>query len=170
MFKGDYPLTEAAAQAKADWIPDTERLISCWVKAMPFLMITPHPVEFVQQGEDILMRFEEDDAERLVHMNSNDLSSQNGSSLLGYSQGFWQGNTLLVETTNIDSEAFDDQGTPVSKDIRLVERFTLSEDEQRLDYRISIFDSETFAQPFDLTSYWVWRPEREVQEWDCVDS
>jgi|SaaInl5LU_22_DNA_1037371.scaffolds.fasta_scaffold20306_2 hypothetical protein len=168
MFKGRYPLNETSAEIKANWDPDPEQQNSCWAKAMPLLMVTPHPIEFSQQGENILMRFEEDDAQRLVHMND-ESQVRSGSTPMGYSRGRWEGDTLIVETFNIDAEYFDDQGTPVGEDIRVVERFTLSEDQQRLDYRISFVDPETFTEPFDLTRYWVWRPERAVGPWDCVD-
>lgn len=168
MFKGRYPMNETAAQIRADWNPDPEQQLGCWAKDMPLLMVSPHPIEFSQEGENIRMRFEEDDAERLIHVNANQQSvAQRAASSMGYSTGSWEGSTLVVETTNIDAEAFDDVGTPVGEDIRLVERFTLSEDEERLDYRITFFDSETFTESFDLTRYWVWNPERSVQEWDC---
>lgn len=170
MFRGRYPLNETAAQIKASWDPDPEQQLSCWAKDMPILMVTPHPIEFSQVGENIRMRFEEDDAERLVHMNiENSLENiqSRAASSMGYSTGSWEGNTLVVETTNIDAAAFDDQGTPVGDDLRLVERFTLSDDEKRLDYRITFYDDETFTEPFDLTRYWVWRPERAVEAWGC---
>jgi hypothetical protein len=72
-------------------------------------MITPGPIEFVRSGDDILIRFEEDDAERLVHMTGNSLTEP---SLLGNSTGRWEGDTLVVETVDIDAPDFDDRGTP----------------------------------------------------------
>ena len=167
MFKGDYPLTDRAAQIRDNWEQNSEERLYCWEKDMPFLMITPHPMEFSKRGEDILMRFEEDDAERLIHMDSSRLPGQIQPSSMGLSVGSWQGETLVVETTNIDASIFDYDGTPIGEDIRLVERFTLSPDEQRLDYRVTFYDEETFTQPFDLTKYWLWKPERAVEEWNC---
>ena len=43
----------------------------------------------------------------------------------------------------------------------------MSEDESRLDYRVTITDPITFTQPFDLTRFWVWRPEIALASWDC---
>jgi len=166
MFRGGYPLTEKAAQIKADWNPAAEQLLSCWQKGMPILMITPLPMEFVRQGDDILIRFEEDDAERLIHMNND--SASGAPSFLGYSSGKWEDdNTLVVETTSINAPEFDDRGTPQTTNISVVERFTLSEDQRRLDYRISFDDPATFTEPFDLNRYFIWRPEIAVEPWDC---
>lgn len=167
MFRGGYPLTESAAEIQASWDPDPEQQLSCWEKGMPILMVTPHPIEFVRRGENILIRFEEDDARRLIYMNSDVLPQE--STMLGHSRGRWEGNTLVVETSHINAPEFDDRGTPMTENITLIERFTLSDDEQRLDYRITFTDPQTFVQPFDLTRYWVWNPQRAVQDWNCQD-
>lgn len=167
MFKGGYPVTQAAQETQQNWQPDPEQQLSCWAKDMPILMVTPHPIEFLRQGDNILMKFEEDDAQRLIHMSNESQGAEITASSMGYSVGSWQDNTLIVETAHIAAQAFDDRGTPVSDNIRLVERFTISDDEKRLDYQISFFDPETFTDTFDLTRYWVWRPERTVQSWDC---
>ncbi|MBX2849449.1 MAG: DUF4131 domain-containing protein [Acidiferrobacterales bacterium] len=167
MFKGEYPLTNEAAQIRDNWQSDSSERLNCWVKDMPFLMMTPHPIEFSKQGENILMRFEEDDAERLIYMNGGDIPEKSEASSMGLSVGSWEEKTLVVKTTNIDAEIFDYDGTPIGENIRLVERFTLSPDEQRLDYRVTFYDEETFSEPFDLTKYWTWKPERTIEKWNC---
>lgn len=168
--KYTYPLTEAAQQAKAAWNPRDPALLRCWRKGMPLLMITPVPIEFVPAGDDIVIRFEEDDAQRLIHMTAGNESRPDSGSVLGYSSGHWEGDTLVVETTDIDFPYLDDRGTPQSKDVHLLERFTLNATEDRLDYRITITDPATFTMPFDLTRYFVWRPEIVVGRWDCQES
>ena len=40
-------------------------------------------------------------------------------------------NTLVVETANVDYPLLDDSGTPMSTAVRVVERYTLSEDDTR---------------------------------------
>jgi hypothetical protein len=68
MFKGGYPLTQRGKELKAQWDAESIVLNGCTKKAMPLLMITPFPIEFVRDGADILIRFEEDDAVRRIHM------------------------------------------------------------------------------------------------------
>ncbi len=167
MFKGGYPITEATAEIKAKWDPLAAERFECWEKGMPYLMITPHPFEFIRDGEDILMKFEEDDAIRRIHMTEKGAEVPDEYFHRGYSVGKWEADTLVVETTNINAPNFDDAGTPQSKNIRLVERFNLTEDEQRLDYKIAVFDLDTFTKPFELTRFWAWVPGREVGEWKC---
>ncbi|NIW25284.1 MAG: hypothetical protein GWN29_12340, partial [Gammaproteobacteria bacterium] len=45
----------------------------------------------------------------------------------GSSTGRWDGNTLIVETVNIDTPHFYGDGTPQSRNMRLTEYFTLSD-------------------------------------------
>lgn len=168
MFKGGYPLTEAAVAAKADWDPSDAVQLGCDPKGMPSLMITPFPIEFARRGDDIAIRFEEDDTERLIHMASDARRPDGYRALLGYSTGRWEGGTLVVETDGVDARYFDGEGTPQSRMASFVERFTVREDQLRLDYRITITDPQAFSQPFDLTRYFVWRPELTVGRYDCV--
>ena len=74
---------------------------------------------------------------------------------LGYSVGYWEDNTLVVETSHIDWPFFDRLGTSQTKAIEILERFTLSEDERRLDYRVTILDPETFTGPATIEAHWL---------------
>ena len=169
IFRDGYSLTDEAERIRASWEPDPDELLDCWEKGMPHLMITPLPIEFVRMGEDMVLRFEEDDAQRVIHM-TGQAASPDESSLLGYSTGRWEGDTLVVETVNIDAPRFDDRGIPQSRDISLLERFTLSEDEDRLDYSITVTDPATFAEPYEQTRYWAWRPEIALGNWNCGEA
>src|SRR5690606_6111266 len=164
MFKGGYPLTEAAARRKAEWDASDVVQLGCAPKGMPALMITPFPIEIARRGDDIAIRFEEDDAERLIVMGR---PAQGGPTLLGRSRGRFEGDSLVVETDRISAEYFDGEGTPLGADARLVEPFTPSADGTRLDYVIEIDDPETFTEIFRLERYFVWRPELEVSLYDC---
>ena len=71
--------------------------------------------------------------------------------VLDYSVGHWDGDTLVVETTNIDWPYFDDVGTPMSSALRTVERYTLSADAQRLNMEMTVTDPVNFTEPGHLT-------------------
>jgi hypothetical protein len=166
MFKGDYPLTERGKQLRAQWDPASVALNDCTQKAMPLLMITPLPLEFARDGEDIVIRFEEDDAVRRIHMGAS--TPPSAHSFLGYSTGRWENDTLVVETSHLQAALLDPDGVRQSAEIRVVERFMPAVNGERMDYRITITDPEIFTQPFDLTRYFIWRPELVVNEYDCA--
>lgn len=168
MFKGGYPLTPAATAIVAKWDPLNNELLRCGTKGMPLIMITPAPVEFVRDGERILMRIEEYDSQRVIHMNPS-AKPPAGPSKFGFSRGRFDGRTLVVETDRIQKQTFDPDGVPQSESMKLVERFTPNADYSRLDYRITVTDPVYFTKPFDLTRYFTWKPEMTVAPYNCLE-
>ena len=75
------------------------------------------------------------------------------SSHLGYSVGRWEGNTLIIETDQVDYAFFNDQGIPQSDALSIVERFTLSENNTKLDWTATVTDPETFTEPVILPDF-----------------
>lgn len=168
MFKGGYPLTPAAKATQAKWDPLDNELLRCGTKGMPLIMITPAPVEFVRDGEKILMRIEEYDSLRTIHMNPK-AQPPGKPTQFGFSRGRFEGRTLVVETDQIQKQTFDPDGVPQSESMKLVERFTPNADYTRLDYRITVTDPVNFTKPFDLTRYFVWKPEMTVAPYNCLE-
>jgi len=168
MFKGGYPLTAAGRAGAEEWNPSDNSLLRCGTKGTPLIMITPLPVEFVRQGEDILMRIEEYDSRRIIHM-SPDAVAPPEHTLFGFSRGHWDETTLVVETDHIAAGYFDFYGVPQSDQISVVERFMPNTDYSRLDYSLTTTDSINFSEPFELTRYFVWKPEMSVHEYECLD-
>ena len=118
-------------------------------------MTHPHAVGFVDRGAVIELTAQVFDRVRIVHMDVAAPPADAPSSPLGYSVGRWEAGTLVVTTTRIDWPYFDGIGTPQSEAIELVERFTVSEDQTRLDYRLTITDQPTFSEPAVYERYWV---------------
>ena len=90
----------------------------------------------------------------------------------GHSVGRWEGNTLVVETTNLnDWDWFDYTGTFHSDAMTLVERFTVV-DANTIDYQATVTDPKVFTRP------WTFRiplnkrrvaPGYEMLEHACVE-
>jgi hypothetical protein len=166
MFVGDYPLTAEAREALERWNPQDLTQLGCPAKGMPLMMNTPLPIEFVRDGDNVLLRLEELDGERQILMNAG--AAEPGEySLSGHSMGRWDAGTLVVETVNVDAGRFNANGIPQSRSARFVERFTLSENQERLDYDLQVTDPETFTTIIELSRYFVWRPEIEVLPYEC---
>jgi hypothetical protein len=168
MFKGGYPLTEAGKAGLARWNPRNNALLKCGTKGTPLIMITPLPMEFTKSGNTIVMRLEEYDTVRTIHMNA-DAKAPAKPSLLGFSRGRWDGTTLVVETDHIAAGYFDHEGTPQSEQVKTVERFTPNADYTRLDYTLTTTDPVNFTRAFELKRYFVWKPENTVHKYECLD-
>lgn len=168
MFKGGYPLTAEGERGLAAWDPNNNSLLQCGNKGQPLIMITPSPMDFVRQGGDILMRIEEYDARRLIHMDP-DAQAPAEHTLFGFSRGRFEGEVLVVETDHIAAGYFDHMGVRQSDQITTVERFIPNADYSRLDYEITVTDPVNFSEPFTLTRYFVWYPEMSVHAYECLE-
>ena len=141
------PLTDEARAAQEAWYQPTDDLALQCVKAgMPEAQLNPFPIEFIEQGDNIVMRIEEWENVRTIYMDGSTSEGQPASPL-GHSVGHWEGNTLVVRTDKINAPFFDDRGTPQTEAVEIVERFTQSEDETRLDWEAIVYDEETFTEP-----------------------
>ena len=155
MFDGNYPLLATAAAARAAYDLGDQALRGCTKWTMPRLMANPLPMQFLISGENIVQRFEEDDNVRTIHMNGDVSESSMEPSALGYSKGRWAGETLIVETTRLAPERFDDHGTPFSAELHLTERFSLSQNGNRLDSHI-VFNVDVTSDAGEVVT---WRIE-----------
>ena len=135
---------------------------------MPRVNHGPHPHQFIEDGDDILLLAEEFYLTRTIHMNSDVDPETVPASHLGYSVGRWEDdNTLVIETTRIDWPYLDLTGAPQSQDISVLERLTLSDDQSRLDYHLTITDPAFLTEPATLNRYWL-ALEGELQHYECV--
>ncbi len=164
-----YPLTAAARASLAAWDQATDNpTLNCAAKGMPTIMEQPFPMEFVDTGDVILLRLEEYDLIRMIHMKSGATPAEEVATPLGVSTGRWEGRALVVLTDRINWPHFDTVGIPLSEAARLVERFTPSVDGDRLDYELTVTDPATFTQPVTLAKHWVWIPGVDVGIYACV--
>lgn len=168
MFKGGYPLNAAGKAKLAEWNPRDNELLKCGHKGQPLIMISPLPMELSKSGDDILMAIEEYDVRRVIHMAPTAVAPAEHTQF-GFSRGHWDGTTLVVETDHIKAQYFDHEGTPQSDQIKTVERFTPNAAYDRIDYTLTTTDPAYFTKPFELTRYWVWKPEMSVHPYECLD-
>ena len=86
----------------------------------------------------------------------------------GDSRGRWEGNTLIIETSNLtDRTWLDHMGSIHTEDLRVVERYTPI-DADTLRYEARLEDEEAFVQPWTLTlSLRRGEPGEELLEYAC---
>lgn len=165
-FEPEFRQSAIDARAAFDPLVDDPAL-SCTPRGMPGAMGSRFPIEFTERGNVIELRLELWGSTRTIHMADEAGSRSRQPSPLGYSVGRWEGNTLLVTTTDINWRYFDELGTPQTSALETEERFTLSEDARTLDYQITITDPGTLLEPAVRHARWAWVPGEEIQDYDC---
>ncbi len=93
---------------------------------------------------------------------------------MGDSRGRWEGDTLVVETTRFTGKGWITpnqnagrmHGVPVSRELRVVERFTrVSEDV--LDWRATVHDPSVYTAPWTLELPLTRDPTYDIYEYAC---
>lgn len=165
----NYPLTDSARAARESWdsINDNPYL-GCTPMGMPRVMGQPYPIEFVDNGDAILLRIELYDIERVILMNTTLRPEDVPASPLGHSVGRWENETLVVTTNRVNWRFFDQSGVPLGDTAEIIERYTPSRDGNQLDFSLSVTDPATFTEPVTLEKYWTWRQGEEVQPFECT--
>jgi len=90
----------------------------------------------------------------------------------GDSRGHWEGNTLVIETSNLnDWSWFDSKGSFHTDAMTLVERLTVK-DQKTIDYKVTVTDPQAYTQPwtmnFTLTQRHSPAEHYEIFETACV--
>lgn len=163
----ELPLTQSAREYLENFDPIADNPIpGCTPKGMPYIMGQPYPIEFVDEGERILLRIEEYDLTRVVHLAEN--SAPASASPLGHSRGRWEGDSLVVVTSAILDPQYQ-AGIPLSDAVEVEERFELSSDGTRLDHQLIVTDPVTLSEPVTRARYWTWIPGVEIMPYECTD-
>lgn len=166
LWLDSYPLTEQARNVQDNWDRIADNPYIRCETGMPAIMDLGTPMQFVQEGDDIVLYLEEQDTVRRIHMTSS--AEADGSTPLGHSLGRWEGGSLVVSTTDVDWPWFDQSGVPQSQAVEFNERFTPSDDGRVLTYSITVTDPATFTEAVTLERYWVWVPGEQIRPYNCT--
>ena len=131
----------------------------CVPSASPALQYDPYYMEVVQWPDRVVLRYEKDDVLRNVWLDGRQ-PPMNEYTVQGFSVGRYEGDALLVETTQFvfDITGFDDyNGIPSSQLKRVTERYWMEEDELRMT--LTLEDPLFLREPASYTTRWL--PARE---------
>ena len=135
---------------------------------MPNAVLNPYPMQLIDEGDRIVQRIEEWDARRVIYMTDDVPSEPETPAHLGVSVGRLEGSTLIVETTYVDFPLLDGDGTPMSPEAEILERYQLNEDGTRLAYEVIVTDPVNLVEPAIWENTWVYRPGTEVRSFECT--
>ena len=174
IWGGDIELTPEAAAIRNAYDPsgDNNPFITC-TRGVPEIFAGFGPLEFIDQGEQILFRFGEFDIARPIMMGADAEANRPPKSEVrpygdvGYAAGHWEGDTLVMRTTGINFPYYDQSGLRQSPDAELIERWTPTNGGNELRYELTIIDPATFVRPVVQTKTWYWAPDRTVEPYNC---
>ncbi len=150
--------------------PVADPSTSCVPHGVPRIMIAPYPVQIVLGPKVITMLFEVNHNIRLVHMNQ-PLPKHPKITMMGYSVGHWDGDTLVVETNGLDDSAIlDEAGTPHSTQLKVTERLRKIDEGSLLEDTLTFDDPIAYTKPWSSREVMAWRPDITLTEYSCEEN
>jgi hypothetical protein len=108
----------------------------------------------IQAPGAVILSYEMVHDTRVIYTDGRPHVSQKIPQYLGDSRGHWEGNTLVIETTNFTDQtsvsAGNGNGLRHSADLKLTERITRT-DKDELRYEVHVDDPKTYVKPFTLS-------------------
>jgi hypothetical protein len=156
---GQWPMTEAGREARANTNPMETPQKDCIPIAAPGLMFYPVANTITVDDDQVVMTVDWLDSVRTIYLDGREHPPANEISLHGHSVGLWEGDTLVVETTNYTEHPMGlSTSLPGSTEKHLVERFEVSEDGKSIIYSGVIEDEVYLTEPVEWSGEWLYRP------------
>lgn len=146
-------------------------MVKCYMPGVPRVMYLQVPFQIFQTSRYVTVISEYAHSLRQIYTNGTN-HVEGIEFWMGDSRGRWEGDTLVVDTTNFNDRTwFDMAGNFHSEALHVVERITL-DDVNTLRYEATIEDSKVFTRPWKISMpiYRVQPSERtELLEFECAD-
>ena len=131
-----------------------DRCITRGVAGSAFPVIYGNGTQIIQSPGIVAIRYEMIHETRIITVDGRPHASPNLRTYMGDARGHWQGNTLVVETTNFlaggNGVGVNGNGaSPYSEDLKLVERFTRADD-RTIQYEMTVTDPKTYTAPWTV--------------------
>ena len=146
----------------------TDASTQCFPHGVPRLTMAPYPIRFVHQPGKILMLHEVAHNVRIIYMDKPAPPKGAPMNFLGYSVGRWEGNTLVVETTNLNDQTRLDMHTSHGPRLKVTERWTKQKTPQGFTDLVDVIrveDPDHFTKPFSVTRRFAFRGDLEATLW-----
>ena len=163
---GDFPKYKPQFTAKIKDLSDrqvqTDTMLQCHAPGVP--RIGP-PAKIVQTAREVLFLYDDVNGSffRIIPTDGRPHRQGLSPSYLGDAIGRWEGETLVVETTNFNEETWlTDNGAFHTKDLRVVER--LRRIGSTIEYQATAHDPAVLAEPWAMKPVAMKLTTRELEE------
>ncbi len=148
-----WPGPSAAYFTRPEDFNPYDRCITRGVLGSAFPNIYSAGMEIHQAPGLVVIRHEMIHEARIIPLDGQSRLPEAIRSYMGDARGRWDGDTLVVETTNFNgstgSYGRNGNGNPTSDALRLVERFSLLDD-ATLQYEVTVHDSKTWQRSWTV--------------------
>lgn len=130
-----------------------------------------YPMEIIQKPDQITIIYEAWTELRRIYIDKKIDKGDLVPTRNGFSEGHWEGNTLVVETTSLEEQVDAERETNHSDKAKLIERYTLGTDakgQKVLTAEVTLDDPTFYTKPVTVTKKWAASDER-MLSYDCTE-
>jgi len=142
-----------------------DRCITRGVPGSVMPVLYGNGLSIMQTPNEVVISYEMVHDTRVVPLDGRPHAGANIKQYIGDSRGHFEGDTLVVETTNFTNKTAVN-GAPHTEKLKLTEWFTRI-DPQMIDYRFRIEDPDTFTAPFTMRLTITAQPGYQLYEYSC---
>lgn len=172
-FAGEPPqFTEIGEDTQVQFTTEEDPSSLCQQVSAASIVDEPYNIEIVDRGDVIYVISEYMSQTRRIYMDGRTPPDEFFPNKLGWSAGYWEGDTLVVETTHF-VEDWANQSPPLrfgSPDARMVERYLLSEDQSKLTLTVTYTDPKYLRETFAGRDRYFVRSDYSLFNVDCYPS
>ena len=163
-----WPLSAKGQELVDNFDEDQNPMVTCGNPGPPKMMIVPYPMMLTRPDENtVVIERELMQEKRIIHLNGT--GEMGEPSQLGYSTGRFDGDSLIVETTNFVADRWGSHtGIDSSEQKHLLEKFTMSDDGLYLHAEITITDPVYLSEPLTFRHRWEKLADRDVIQAPCT--
>jgi hypothetical protein len=146
-----------------------DRCITRGILGSVFPVIYGNGLRIVQNPSSVAISYEMIHDTRVVRLDGRPHISDGIRQYLGNSRGYWDGDTLVVETRNLTGETSigaNGNGTRHSEAMTITERLTRV-DPDMIEYVATVDDPVTYTAPFTIRLMLTTQPNYRVYEYSC---
>lgn len=126
------------------------------------------PIVFEMHDDRIVVKGEDLTVDRTVYMDGRGHPENGPGTVGGHSIGWWEGETLVIETVNLTADLMDDQLAIHNSDqARGVERYSLGADGNVLHMDFTMYDPVMLNAPLTIRRPRVFTPDVELDRAPC---
>ena len=141
--------------------------VRCTSIGLPALATYTFPFEILASKNRLTFIYEYQSKVRRIWTDGRQPGEFMPPSRMGHSNGRWEGDTLVVETTLLEKTVRDFRGELISENARIEERYRLSSDGNTLSAVITVHDPENYARPPVRRRQWVRNDAAEIFPYTC---
>jgi hypothetical protein len=128
------------------------------------------PRKMIQTPGLVMIVYEANSGLRQIFTDGRSLPKDPEPWWYGYSVGRWDGDTLVVESSNFrDLGWLDVEGSPLTESGKIIERFRRP-DYGHLEIEVTIDDPKAYTKPWTVTVYQRILPDTELIEFVCQEN